>query len=54
LGQLALVAPQHLARSGVQRQHLTVGGGDKHHAVVDDRRRLMTLVDPGRNAPDGD
>ena len=39
--QFALVSPHELAGGCVERDHLAVGSGDEHHAVVDDRRRFV-------------
>ena len=52
LGEGTLVAPQQVAGLGFQREQLVAGRGHEHHAVVDDRRRLMALDLAGGVAPD--
>ncbi len=52
LGERTLVTPQQIAGLGVEREQLVAGRGHEHHAVVDDRRRLMALDLAGGEAPD--
>ena len=47
------IAPEQVAGLGVDREHLVEGRGDEHDAVVDDRRRLMTLGRARRHRPHG-
>ena len=49
----APVPPQFFAGSGVERDHLVVRRRDEHHAVVDNRRGLVTVVHPRRPQPHG-
>ena len=52
VGKLPLVAPIFVAGLGVQRDHLAHRRRHEHHAVVDDRRRLVTFDHAGREGPD--
>jgi len=51
VGKLPLVAPILVARLCVQRDHLPHRRCNEHHAIVDDRRRLVSLDDAGRECP---
>src|SRR4030095_17243222 len=51
-GECALITPKDIARFGLNGEHLIAGGGDEHHALVYDPRRLVTLDLAGRYAPD--
>ena len=51
LGKLALVSPVLVAGLGIERDHLPHRRCDEHHAIVDDRRRLMALDHAGRERP---
>src|SRR6185436_11560327 len=49
--KLALVSPVLVAGFGVERNHLPLRRCDEHHAIVDDRRGLMSLDHTGRERP---
>ena len=49
--QVALVAPQLLARRRVERNHVVVRGGDEHPAVVDHGWRLVAFAQPRGEGP---
>ena len=49
--QRTAVAPQNAARRRVEGDDLVARRGHEHDAVVDDRRRLMSVVDAGRDDP---
>ena len=51
VGKLALVSPVLVAGLGVERDHLPRRRRDEHHAIVDDRRRLMAFDHTGREGP---
>ena len=46
-GDFFFVAPEFFTRDGIQSNHLTIGGGDVHVAVVHDGRCLVTLGGAG-------
>ena len=50
-GSGRLIAPQQRAGLRVDRDHLIARRRDEHHAVVDDRRRLVTVGHAGREHP---
>ena len=52
LRQILLVAPEQVARLGVEREDLLLRGRHEHDAVVDDRWRLVALGHAGRERPD--
>ena len=45
------ITPQQVAGRGIEREHLVERRRDEHHAVVDDRRRLVALGGAGRHRP---
>ena len=52
VGQVLLVVPEDVAVLRVQREDLVLRRRDEHDAVVDHRRRLVTLGDAGAQRPD--
>ncbi len=52
VGKLPLVAPIFVAGLRVQRDHLPHRGRYEHHAIVDDRRRLVAFDHAGGKGPD--
>ena len=51
VGKLAFVAPVFIAGLGVKGDHLPHRRGDEHHAIVDDRGRLVPFDHPGGEGP---
>src|SRR5215475_12395263 len=51
-GEGALITPQYVAGLGLDGEQLVSGRRHEHHAIVDDRRRLMALRLPGGKTPD--
>ena len=53
LGEGALIAPEYLAALGFHGEQLIPRRGHEHHAVVHNRRRLVTFHLPGGETPNG-